>query len=92
MCMHICKGGRQAGRFELSCILTKACLMIVTLSGLVISGSKIVYARTFAFFYTIGLHILVFTCLYRVSALSYLSHGSEEPLVVEKNLNLPRRH
>ncbi|KAJ6978603.1 hypothetical protein NC653_026897 [Populus alba x Populus x berolinensis] len=30
------------------------------------------YARTFAFFYTIGLHILVFTCLYRMSALSYL--------------------
>ncbi|KAA3455790.1 protein CASP-like [Gossypium australe] len=49
-----------------------------------------VYARTFAFFYTIGLHILVFTCLYRMSALSYLSHGSEETAVVEKNLNLPR--
>ncbi|XP_039029014.1 protein CASP-like isoform X2 [Hibiscus syriacus] len=59
-------------------------------SGRFLLGNK--YARTFAFFYTIGLHILVFTCLYRVSALSYLSHGSEEPLVVEKNLNLPRRH
>ncbi|WRX18054.1 hypothetical protein QQP08_010541 [Theobroma cacao] len=48
------------------------------------------YARTFAFFYTIGLHILVFTCLYRMSALSYLSNGPEEALVGEKNVNLPR--
>lgn len=32
------------------------------------------YARTFAFFYTIGLHILVFTCLYRMSALSHLRY------------------
>lgn len=30
------------------------------------------YGRTFAFFYTIGLHVLVFTCLYRMSALSHL--------------------
>lgn len=30
------------------------------------------YARTFAFFYTIGLHALVFICLYRMSALSHL--------------------
>ncbi|XP_039033022.1 protein CASP-like isoform X2 [Hibiscus syriacus] len=59
-------------------------------SGRFLLGNKC--ARTFAFFYTIGLHILVFTCLYRMSALSYLSHGSEEPLVVEKNLNLPRGH
>ncbi|KAK9008700.1 hypothetical protein V6N11_075583 [Hibiscus sabdariffa] len=59
-------------------------------SGRFLLGNK--YARTFAFFYTIGLHILVFTCLYRMSALSYLSHGSEEPLVVDKNLNLPRGH
>ncbi|KAB2011937.1 hypothetical protein ES319_D09G053700v1 [Gossypium barbadense] len=57
-------------------------------SGRFLLGNK--YARTFAFFYTIGLHILVFTCLYRMSALSYLSHGSEETAVVEKNLNLPR--
>ncbi|XLR24391.1 hypothetical protein HN51_070909, partial [Arachis hypogaea] len=48
------------------------------------------YARTFAFFYTIGLHVLVFTCLYRMSALSYLSNGPEEFLVGEKNVNLPR--
>lgn len=34
------------------------------------------YARTFAFFYTIGLHVLVFTCLYRMSALSYLGYLS----------------
>lgn len=57
-------------------------------SGRFLLGNKC--ARTFAFFYTIGLHILVFTCLYRMSALSYLSHGSEETAVVEKNLNLPR--
>ncbi|KAG6382882.1 hypothetical protein SASPL_157401 [Salvia splendens] len=47
------------------------------------------YARTFAFFYTIGLHILVFTCLYRMSALSYLSHGPEETLTAENVVNLP---
>ncbi|XVF09646.1 hypothetical protein REPUB_Repub07fG0112300 [Reevesia pubescens] len=57
-------------------------------SGRFLLGNK--YARTFAFFYTIGLHILVFTCLYRMSALSYLSNGSEEVLVAEKTLNLPR--
>lgn len=57
-------------------------------SGRFLLGNKC--ARTFAFFYTIGLHILVFTCLYRMSALSYLSHGSEETAVVEKNLNRPR--
>ncbi|KAM3307964.1 protein CASP isoform X1 [Capsicum chacoense] len=55
-------------------------------SGRFLLGNK--YARTFVFFYTIGLHILVFTCLYRMSALSYLSHG-EESLVGDKNLNLP---
>lgn len=57
-------------------------------SGRFLLGNK--YARTFAFFYTIGLHILVFTCLYRMSALSYLSNGPEEYLVPEKNLKLPR--
>ncbi|KAL6973556.1 hypothetical protein U1Q18_027742 [Sarracenia purpurea var. burkii] len=56
-------------------------------SGRFLLGNK--YARTFAFFYTIGLHILVFTCLYRMSALSYLSNGPEESLVGDKNLNLP---
>ncbi|KAH9778602.1 protein CASP [Citrus sinensis] len=45
------------------------------------------YARTFAFFYTILLHVLVFTCLYRMSALSYLSNGPEE--FVEKTVDLP---
>ncbi|XP_059299811.1 protein CASP [Lycium ferocissimum] len=55
-------------------------------SGRFLLGNK--YARTFVFFYTIGLHILVFTCLYRMSALSYLSHG-EESHVGDKNLNLP---
>ncbi|OIT02858.1 PREDICTED: protein CASP-like [Nicotiana attenuata] len=55
-------------------------------SGRFLLGNK--YARTFVFFYTIGLHILVFTCLYRMSALSYLSHG-EESLIGDKNLNLP---
>ncbi|KAL3835136.1 hypothetical protein ACJIZ3_009872 [Penstemon smallii] len=55
-------------------------------SGRFLLGNK--YARSFAFFYTIGLHILVFTCLYRMSALSYLSHGPEETLVGD-NINLP---
>ncbi|GAB4860965.1 hypothetical protein Ancab_036125 [Ancistrocladus abbreviatus] len=45
-------------------------------SGRFLLGNK--YARTFAFFYTIGLHVLVFTCLYRMSALSHLSNGSED--------------
>ncbi|XP_004512864.1 protein CASP [Cicer arietinum] len=57
-------------------------------SGRFLLGNK--YARAFAFFYTIGLHILVFTCLYRMSALSYLSHGSEETLIGERNIDLPR--
>lgn len=57
----------------------------ITLSGgRFLLGNK--YARTIAFFYTIGLHILVFTCLYRMSALSYLSNGPEEFLIGE-NLN-----
>ncbi|PSR96556.1 Protein CASP like [Actinidia chinensis var. chinensis] len=56
-------------------------------SGRFLLGNK--YARTFVFFYTIGLHILVFTCLYRMSALSYLSHGAEESLVGDKNLVIP---
>ncbi|KAF3437877.1 hypothetical protein FNV43_RR20633 [Rhamnella rubrinervis] len=56
-------------------------------SGRFLLGNK--YARTFAFFYTIGLHILVFTCLYRMSALSYLSHGTEYALVGEKTMDLP---
>ncbi|XP_011101253.1 protein CASP isoform X1 [Sesamum indicum] len=55
-------------------------------SGRFLLGNK--YARSFAFFYTIGLHVLVFTCLYRMSALSYLSHGPEENLVGD-NVNLP---
>ncbi|XP_051152176.1 protein CASP [Andrographis paniculata] len=55
-------------------------------SGRFLLGNK--YARTFAFFYTIGLHILVFTCLYRMSALSYLSNGPEK-MVVGENVNLP---
>ncbi|KAK9091184.1 hypothetical protein Sjap_024361 [Stephania japonica] len=40
-------------------------------SGRFLLGNK--YARTFVFFYSIGLHLLVFTCLYKMSALSYLS-------------------
>ncbi|XP_073122701.1 protein CASP isoform X1 [Henckelia pumila] len=56
-------------------------------SGRFLLGNK--YARTFVFFYTIGLHILVFTCLYRMSALSYLSHGREETLIGD-NINLRR--
>lgn len=56
-------------------------------SGRFLLGNK--YARSFAFFYTIGLHVLVFTCLYRMSALSYLSHGPEESLIGDQNINLP---
>ncbi|CAL1405555.1 unnamed protein product [Linum trigynum] len=55
-------------------------------SGRFLMGNK--YARTFAFFYTIGLHVLVFSCLYRMSALSYLSNG-EESLAVDQTINLP---
>ncbi|KAK2647829.1 hypothetical protein Ddye_015318 [Dipteronia dyeriana] len=56
-------------------------------SGRFLLGNK--YARTFAFFYTIGLHILVFTCLYRMSALSYLSNGPEDFIDEKKIINLP---
>ncbi|KAL5815613.1 hypothetical protein ACOSQ4_026254 [Xanthoceras sorbifolium] len=56
-------------------------------SGRFLLGNK--YAQTFAFFYTIGLHILVFTCLYRMSALSYLSNGPEDFLDEKKIMNLP---
>ncbi|XP_062116954.1 protein CASP isoform X2 [Humulus lupulus] len=56
-------------------------------SGRFLLGNK--YARTFAFFYTIGLHILVFTCLYRMSALSYLSNGAEEAGDKPLTQNLP---
>ncbi|KAJ4713356.1 putative Protein CASP [Melia azedarach] len=56
-------------------------------SGRFLLGNK--YARTFAFFYTIGLHVLVFTCLYRMSALSHLSNGPEEFLVGDKITDLP---
>lgn len=56
-------------------------------SGRFLLGNK--YARTFAFFYTIGLHVLVFTCLYRMSAYSHLSNGPEESLLGDKHINLP---
>ncbi|KAL5544731.1 hypothetical protein UlMin_008515 [Ulmus minor] len=56
-------------------------------SGRFLLGNK--YARTFAFFYTIGLHVLVFTCLYRMSALSYLGNGAEE-VIDTTTVNLPR--
>ncbi|OVA20451.1 CASP [Macleaya cordata] len=39
-------------------------------SGRFLLGNK--YARTFVFFYSIGLHLLVFACLYRMSAISDL--------------------
>ncbi|KAL4573743.1 hypothetical protein LXL04_020560 [Taraxacum kok-saghyz] len=60
---------------------------ITLTSGRFLLGNK--YARTFAFFYTIGLHILVFSCLYRMSALSNLSHGPEEFPGNDKFVNLP---
>ncbi|XP_030535446.1 protein CASP isoform X2 [Rhodamnia argentea] len=56
-------------------------------SGRFLLGNK--YARTFAFFYTIGLHALVFICLYRMSALSHLSNGPEKTLTGDKIQNLP---
>nr|GME12217.1 protein CASP-like [Ipomoea batatas] len=55
---------------------------ITLTSGRFLLGNK--YARSFAFFYTIGLHILVFTCLYRMSALSHISNVPEDKMV-----NLP---
>ncbi|KAH9318264.1 hypothetical protein KI387_020033, partial [Taxus chinensis] len=42
---------------------------ITLTSGRFLLGNK--YGRTFIFFYSIGLHLLVFTSLYRMSALSY---------------------
>uniref|UniRef100_A0A7N0TZW0 Protein CASP n=1 Tax=Kalanchoe fedtschenkoi TaxID=63787 RepID=A0A7N0TZW0_KALFE len=57
-------------------------------SGRFLLGNK--YARTIAFFYTIGLHILVFSCLYRMSSLSYLRNGNEESAFIgEQALNRP---
>ncbi|XP_010031847.2 protein CASP isoform X4 [Eucalyptus grandis] len=56
-------------------------------SGRFLLGNK--YARAFAFFYTIGLHALVFICLYRMSALSHLSNVPEETLIGDKILDLP---
>ncbi|CAM8978180.1 unnamed protein product [Rhodiola kirilowii] len=56
-------------------------------SGRFLLGNK--YAQTIAFFYTIGLHMLVFSCLYRMSSLSYLSNGNEEAaLMGDQALNL----
>nr|GMD23403.1 protein CASP-like [Ipomoea batatas]GME13990.1 protein CASP-like [Ipomoea batatas] len=49
-------------------------------SGRFLLGNK--YARTFAFFYTIGLHILVFTCLYRMSALTNTGNVPAEDKVI----------
>ncbi|XP_010265204.1 PREDICTED: protein CASP [Nelumbo nucifera] len=58
-------------------------------SGRFLLGNK--YARTFIFFYSIGLHLLVFTCLYRMSALSDLSstNVNEGSTTLDSNLNLP---
>ncbi|KAK1302498.1 Protein CASP [Acorus calamus] len=50
-------------------------------SGRFILGNKC--ARTFIFFYSIGLHCLVFTCLYKMSALSYLSKKFTGIIIVE---------
>ncbi|XP_062212192.1 protein CASP-like [Phragmites australis] len=57
-------------------------------SGRFLLGNK--YARTFIFFYSIGLHLLVFTLLYRMSALSYLSTtpGHDEIIVDAGNQTL----
>lgn len=47
---------------------------ITLTSGRFLMGNK--YARTFIFFYSIALHLLVFTSLYRMSALSFHVAGS----------------
>lgn len=47
-------------------------------SGRFLLGNK--YARTFVFFYSIGLHLLVFACLYRMSAISDLSTRNLEEM------------
>ncbi|KAI3976207.1 hypothetical protein MKX01_019153 [Papaver californicum] len=45
-------------------------------SGRFLLGNK--YARTFVFFYSIGLHLLVFACLYRMSAISDLRTSAHD--------------
>ncbi|KAL0908925.1 hypothetical protein M5K25_023439 [Dendrobium thyrsiflorum] len=62
---------------------------ITLTSGRFLLGNK--YARTFIFFYSIGLHLLVFACLYRMSALSYIStHAQDESfLQLGNQTNLP---
>ncbi|AQK63544.1 Protein CASP [Zea mays] len=49
-------------------------------SGRFVLGNK--YARTFIFFYSIGLHLLVFTLLYRMSALSYLNTTTQQDEII----------
>ncbi|KAL5722199.1 hypothetical protein ACHQM5_005747 [Ranunculus cassubicifolius] len=46
-------------------------------SGRFLLGNK--YARTFVFFYSIGLHLLVFSCLYRMSYISDLRTTGQVP-------------
>ncbi|KAI0495121.1 hypothetical protein KFK09_025268 [Dendrobium nobile] len=61
---------------------------ITLTSGRFLLGNK--YARTFIFFYSIGLHLLVFACLYRMSALSYISTAQDESfLQLGNQTNLP---
>lgn len=50
-------------------------------SGRFVLGNK--YARTFIFFYSIGLHLLVFTLLYRMSALSYLNTTQQDEIILD---------
>lgn len=54
---------------------------ITLTSGRFLLGNK--YARTFVFFYSIGLHLLVFTCLYKMSALTYLSTTTQDELFLD---------
>jgi len=67
---------------------------ITLTSGRFLLGNK--YARTFIFFYSIGLHLLVFTSLYRMSALSYHRIAKSGDLESEKNavkfLNMAMSH
>ncbi|KAJ3672902.1 hypothetical protein LUZ60_006276 [Juncus effusus] len=49
-------------------------------SGRFLLGNK--YARTFIFFYSIGLHLLVFTLLYKMSALSHFRMTPEHDEII----------
>ncbi|KAJ4791347.1 Protein casp [Rhynchospora pubera] len=55
-------------------------------SGRFLLGNK--YARTFIFFYSIGLHLLVFTLLYKMSALSHFRISHDDIIIDAGNQTL----